>query len=661
MATYWVSASTGDDADDGSTYALAKLTIAAGIALCTAKGDILNVVNDADHAWPTTETDIPAGTKGTSFSDIGTLIRGTDTLGAAALTSVVAGGGDSIHRVLRVVADTGYVIVRNLEFDATAKTADANAYTVARMRDTGSPDPGPIRFEGCSFLGASTGAVPTGGTRQIFDIHSTAPPAGNELCQLVDCYIQNYDNTLMDAGASLDKTIDGCVIFVDAAVGGPNIHAQTLGAGAGGEMIFTGNTVYWSLTAALPGIPLSYSVVDALDAGIVTVQNNLIYIETTHASPDARFLVDAVDGATSSMTDTIDYNMFIGGPNVASGDVHTDGWYSGLFAVSPVNDQEMFEVAEATIFSTPASTYAWDALGNGVEITILKDLRPILFTSASSTGGVVGALDAGQTDYQLSSTINTEVPDTGDTVQIVLTAGNSVSGTNSSALEISAVIPAGLTYSSHVAAQGTYVSATGVWTVGALAAGASTTLTLNIVVDSDQGGQTIVWTGSVTSGTPDPGSPTGDDITTETMVVVDDTTVLDPDNPAAAPFIDTLPLIAPDLSLEMLVKLEMIQSRQREVYEREDFEDKHWSEFTSKRLVLTTNTTEELNLGGIGRGEYLVLDSTSAVDVSVVRGGTQRYWTNVKTLVIARGDFERVHIRNTSLTVSATILVGVVD
>ena len=180
-------------------------------------------------------------------------------------------------------------------------------------------------------------------------------------------------------------------------------------------------------------------------------------------------------------------------------------------------------------------------------------------------------------------------------------------------------------------------------------------------MDSDKAGTNITFTASVDSATPTPGPPTADDTDSVILAVAETPPVIDGEGDDASPFIDVLPLIAPVLRLEMGAKLEMIQSREREVYERDDFENKLWSEFTSKRLVLAKNTTIELNLGGIARGEYLLLDATTAVDVSASSGDVQQYWSGITALAIGRGNFERIHLRNTSLTLSSTILVGVTN
>ena len=43
MATYYVSATTGNDSNDGSTAALAKATVGAGENLATSAGDVVYI------------------------------------------------------------------------------------------------------------------------------------------------------------------------------------------------------------------------------------------------------------------------------------------------------------------------------------------------------------------------------------------------------------------------------------------------------------------------------------------------------------------------------------------------------------------------------------------------------------------------------------------
>jgi uncharacterized repeat protein (TIGR01451 family) len=658
MATYWVS--TLGDNSDGTTYAKAKTTLAAGVALLTTKGDILNVVNDADHTWPIAETDIPAGTTGTSFADYGTLIRGTDVDGNPALATIKSVGANAARLFVRVVADTGYIILRNLKFDASDHTGDASSYYACRLRDTGSPNPGPVRVEGCILIGGATG-VAAGGVRRLFSIHTTPPPAGSEVLQIEDCYFQNCNGIVIDAGATLDKSIVGCVFYNDVpATAGDLFYSQILAAGTGGILTFSNNTIYQSITSGggLAG-QITYQVAAGLNAGTVTVQDNLVFLESSAGSPNIAFMADGGPG-DGSATDTIDYNVLLGGPSVVVGDLHAEGWYHDLWALSAVaNDQYAYEQAEADIFVDTSTTYAWDALNNSVTLTILKDLRLKEYTTASSVSGVVGALPAGETDYTIEIARDTANPDAGDSVQLVLTLSNS--GESATDITVSAPIPSGLTYVSHVEASGTYSTSTDIWTVASLASGASTTLTINVSVDDDQDGNTITVTATITGSDPAQDPDTSDNTDSTTITVTDADDPLDDTQPAAQPYLDVRPIYGDDLKLDLNVRFSIIKNRINQIYKRRDYEGQIYREFSARRIVLATNTTMELNLGGIQTGEFFVMEATTAVDVSAVKEDTQRYFPGLTALVIGGGDFERIHLKNNSTTLTSSIMTGAVD
>jgi uncharacterized repeat protein (TIGR01451 family) len=326
-----------------------------------------------------------------------------------------------------------------------------------------------------------------------------------------------------------------------------------------------------------------------------------------------------------------------------------EGVGTGVWTIGNLNDG-----ASETL--TLTYTVDSDQGGNSIDLdaTISGDL------SDSDAGNDVATetLNVTEvTDLSVTNAADVGIPDPGDTVTFTIVASNS--GSTDSAVVVAVTGLSGMTYVSDTPTTGTYDSGTGIWTIGSMVDSASETMTLVATVDSDQSGSTLLIIATVSGALTD--SDSSNNVDSATLFVANTDSVVDEDNPAAAPFIDVLPLIQPDLRLEVLVKLEMIHKRVREASVRDDFEDAVWSEFTSKRLVIATNTTEQINLGGVARGEYLMINATTAVDVSAVRGGTPLYWSGIKSLIVGRGDFEKVHIRNTSTTLTSTILIGVVD
>ena len=111
-------------------------------------------------------------------------------------------------------------------------------------------------------------------------------------------------------------------------------------------------------------------------------------------------------------------------------------------------------------------------------------------------------------------------PAEGDTVsfEIEVTNNGTAQATN---VSLTDSLPAGITFVSSSVTQGTYNSATGLFTIGTLNAGATATLTLTGTVDVGQGGNTITNVTTAAAGDqPDP-STAGDDL--DEAVVVEDT------------------------------------------------------------------------------------------------------------------------------------------
>ena len=102
------------------------------------------------------------------------------------------------------------------------------------------------------------------------------------------------------------------------------------------------------------------------------------------------------------------------------------------------------------------------------------------------------------------------------TFQIEVVNNGTAQATN---VSLTDQLPAGITFTSSSVTQGTYDSATGLWTIGTLSAGGVATIELSGTVDVGEGGNTITnITTAATGDQPDP-STDGDDL--EEAVVVD--------------------------------------------------------------------------------------------------------------------------------------------
>jgi uncharacterized repeat protein (TIGR01451 family) len=128
---------------------------------------------------------------------------------------------------------------------------------------------------------------------------------------------------------------------------------------------------------------------------------------------------------------------------------------------------------------------------------------PLICNSASAKiddGGSVGADGVcanGGVDLEVSKVFGPFTPceDSSVTYTITVTNPSSSVATN---VQVTDLLPSGLTYVSNLPSQGSYNSVTGLWTVGSLNAGNSATLSLIATVNSGTGGQIIRNTATIT-------------------------------------------------------------------------------------------------------------------------------------------------------------------
>jgi TolB protein len=101
-------------------------------------------------------------------------------------------------------------------------------------------------------------------------------------------------------------------------------------------------------------------------------------------------------------------------------------------------------------------------------------------------------------DLSLVKTVSDPAPSQGATITYTIALSNA-GPDSATGVAVTDVLPAGVTYQSASATQGTYSAGTGVWTVGAMAASDADTLTITVTVDVGTTGTTITNTASVTA------------------------------------------------------------------------------------------------------------------------------------------------------------------
>jgi uncharacterized repeat protein (TIGR01451 family) len=132
---------------------------------------------------------------------------------------------------------------------------------------------------------------------------------------------------------------------------------------------------------------------------------------------------------------------------------------------------------------------------------------PILATvlarpgTADGPGAVMAAPGA---NLQVTKTVDNAAPNEGDSITYTIVVTNNGLD-DTTGVEVTDLLPSGVTYVSDVPSVGVYNPVTGVWLVGNLPYGGSRTLWITAAVDSGTGGTIIVnWAEITASDQPDP-------------------------------------------------------------------------------------------------------------------------------------------------------------
>ncbi len=139
-----------------------------------------------------------------------------------------------------------------------------------------------------------------------------------------------------------------------------------------------------------------------------------------------------------------------------------------------------------------------------VQVAVPADATPGTFTNTATVAGIgdvdpsnnaasqpttIGQL-VGSADLSVAKTVDDPSPQEGDTITYTVTVTNA-GPDDATGVQVTDVLPAGLTFVSAAASQGSYDQGTGVWDVGALAVGETATLVIQVQVDAGTAGTTI--------------------------------------------------------------------------------------------------------------------------------------------------------------------------
>lgn len=658
MATFWLS-DAGNDANDGTSYAQAKATLSAAIALLS-QGDTLNCVGSFSALSPPGTVDGNT-LRGTSYADPACIIRGTDPEGNPAFCTVTA--PDTLSRYwLETANRPDYLIVRGFIFDY-ALTLNAAGWAI---RTSGSGQ-FPMLVEYCQIFGIDDS--------QFFYrphlVHMAAAASGFQApgpatCDVRFCYLRDSqvwgDNTFrVSAYRCVFRYTQGR-LDTDVDINAPLVNQDTNTTNRGAGVHAVNCTVDMDFKAPQPRpAPIFSDYYNGINERVNAAHSNLICVASDNPTEVGQTY--AVQGVISSgadasgtFTGVVGYNAFLFDAQLQAALTNTvtslPNIYSQQFnpgypgTTSGTNlyptDHRLDNAVVGDVVNTTAP-WTWENVdGSGYDILLEKDYRVVnsTLTTAAYDGGPVGAI---------TELTNTPPVIEGDQNWTV-TAGDTISVDASSGLAEMSFDPDGDPLTWSVVDNVTHGTLNLVTNTGAYEYTPNITYTGNDsftwqvcdavtceihILDSDQRPSVVFY--------------------------VEPYPVVPPDGDATVPpvFLDVLPFFAPDLRVDALVRY--TSKRNSLPYKTMDgrAQNERWTESTHRVIQLATNTTHEVNLGGIETARHLVIESDGDVEVSV--NTTTAYWPMDGVAAIINTQVQSLHVRNTSTADEATVHIIAVD
>ena len=203
-------------------------------------------------------------------------------------------------------------------------------------------------------------------------------------------------------------------------------------------------------------------------------------------------LIKSVSDATPNVGDQITFSVTVvnNGSNAATGVQVTDLLPAGVSFVSANPGQGTYD----------STTGLWDvgALANGAQ-TVLTITATVVSPAAQTNTGTISDADQvdpnaanntasatetpQQADLSVSKTVSDATPNVGDQITFTVTLSNQGADA-ATGVQVTDLLPAGLTFVSATPSQGTYNNVSGVWTVGTVSSGVPQTLSITALVVS---------------------------------------------------------------------------------------------------------------------------------------------------------------------------------
>ena len=403
----------------------------------------------------------------------------------------------------------------------TLPPVQTNVATVTRSAE---PDPNP---------GNNTGTATE--TPQYADLAVTKqtdkprPNVGETITYTVT--LSNL-GTATATGVEVTDTLPANVTYVSAsAAAGTSFTPSATGGIWSVPTIAPNQTILLTVTATAiaSGVQFNTVTITKSDVWDPDTGNNTANTPTDPQEADL-VVTKTVDDATPNVGDVITFTVRLAnlGPSTALGVSVADPLPAGLAFVSATPSTGSYDAgtgrwtvdtlaaaANATLSISarvlaPASGQALPQTNTATATATTPDPNP-----GNNTGTATETPK--QADLSITKAVSDPTPNVGDTISFVLFVQN-LGPDDATDVRVNDPLPGGLSFVSAATGEGSYDSGTGIWTVGAVAAGGSATLTIRAVVAVPASGPPLPATNTATVSAreydPDPSNNT--DSATET-------------------------------------------------------------------------------------------------------------------------------------------------
>jgi len=250
-------------------------------------------------------------------------------------------------------------------------------------------------------------------------------------------------------------------------------------------------TLIFRATVISPNPQTNTASITAADQPDPNDTNNTASATATPQQADLE-IAKTVSNPTPNVGDVITFTVTLTnlGPDAATGVAVLDQFPAGLDLISASPSEGTYDAASGvwtvgivTITTPETLVFTARVISPEAETNTASISAADQFDPNGANNQAEATATPQQADLLVTKTVDNSTPNVGDTINFVITVAN-IGPDAATHVQLTDVLPAGLSLLANAPSQGTYTAASGVWDVGTLALGGSATLHLQARVES---------------------------------------------------------------------------------------------------------------------------------------------------------------------------------